>query len=76
MAKAYICDRCGDTYLPSALGATTGTLCVILAYGYDNEVQRHNGRFDLCKECYEELNNWLTDPHYEIKHFPPLMEVE
>lgn len=76
MAKAYICDRCGGTYLPSALGSTRGTMCVILAYSYDREVKKHKGMFDLCKECYEELNNWLTDTHYEIKHYPPLEAVE
>lgn len=76
MAKAYVCDRCGCTYFPTMLDGSPGTMCVVLAHGYDGKAQRYNGKFDLCKDCYDELENWLTDTHYEIRHYPPLKAVE
>jgi hypothetical protein len=57
--EAYVCDRCGNPFLPYINPLTDEYI----------EVRNHthsNGRevtkvscYDLCPECYGELDKWL-----------------
>lgn len=62
MAKAYICDRCGEVFSPHILNIRTYRLI------YRRGILKIDDReCDLCGDCYEKLYKWITCPPVRLE---------
>lgn len=70
--KAYICDRCGETYLTNDRVPTSGRIRGSHLAGLDlmnrfKDIDRH---IDLCDDCLEDFQDFMNKVAKEERTAP------